>query len=100
MRDMLVKITDYMARHTSTLEQWHDEWEMKLTGKIPDWSHNAAANMEGSSLASALSDSSHKSILLTILHSDLTCTKAQYQAFFWVLIDLIVELLGLIINQG
>ena len=74
MRDMLVKITDYMARYTSTLEQWHDEWEMKLTGECPDWSHNAAANLEDSSLASALSDSSHKSISLTILHSDLTCT--------------------------
>jgi hypothetical protein len=26
------------------------------------------------------------------------CSKAYYQAFFWVLIDLIVELLGLIIK--
>jgi hypothetical protein len=54
--------------------------------------------MEGSRIANELPDSSQKSISLTILHSDLTCTKAQYQAFFWVLIDLIVELLGLIIK--
>jgi hypothetical protein len=43
------------------------------------------------SLALALSIN-NKNIILCSL------TKAYYQAFFWVLIDLIVELLGLIIK--
>ena len=60
MRHMLIKFTDYMARQTSTLEQWHEEWEMKLTGECPDDSGSAETNMAGSSLASALPDSSHK----------------------------------------
>jgi hypothetical protein len=44
MRNMLVKFTEYVAHHTSTLEEWHDEWEIKVTGEFPELSQDAGTN--------------------------------------------------------